>query len=324
MDPMTIALLGSTALSGIGTLGGLNNARQQQQLAAAQNDLSFRNFYAQQRMAQQQLEMAQAGSTDARGNRTEYVPGRGWVTTPTAQTRALMQASDAEELARLTQDAPRSRIRRQNTFGRQLNEGAQADAVMSGMGEGAQSQDELRSAMIASGVARATSGADDLRRRIGLQNLRQGTGAERAIAALGRNARADTRTAIADARLNAPSEFVARRNGRIGGTINNYNVLASRATAPDDVPFQPTESGESLNALLRSRMNMAPQAIGSAMSVRAPTLQYGEDRTPVAYDSLGQYLRGVAVMGKNQNWWGNSTQDTNRSATGNRYPESTF
>lgn len=307
MDPMTLLAGAGAVSSGIGALQGLFGSRSGASAARAQNDLAFRNFYIQQRLARLQEQMARAGTVDARGNVTEYVDGVGWVSRPTDATRGLIVASDNEERQRNTGDAVRSRMRREGNFRRQANEGASADAIMAGMDRGQQSPDSLRAAMIEAGVARAMSGANDMRGRLGLVGLRTGTGSQTALAQLGRQGMQDTRTAIAEARLNAPSEYVARKGARVGNTLNQYNALAARATAPDDVPFQPSQIADTLDGTMRGRANTSAQALGAAMGVRPPSVSSTENRTPVATDSLGQYLRGLAKQGQQAGWWGENS-----------------
>jgi hypothetical protein len=202
-------------------------------------------------------------------------------------------------------------------FGRQLAEGNMADSILAGMKTGSQSVQDLRGALIRAGAAKATSGADDMRKRIGLVSLRSGTGGQEALAKLGRNSLADTRTAIAEADLEAPNEYVARRGQRVNSRLNQYGALAARASAPDGVPFTPTVLDESLNSTLRSRANMAPQALGSAMGLDGPNVRYAEDRTPVALDSLGQYLQGLTRMAEREGW-------RNRGAYNNNPASLTF
>lgn len=277
----------------LGTLVGLKNANTAARTSQQQNDLALRNFYQQQRLAKLQEEMAKAGSTDARGNRTEYVPGVGWITRTTDGTRDLLNASDNEERQRLSTDAIRSRTRRGSTFTRQLNEGALAEAELAQINEGRETPADLRATLTERNVARAVSGADDMRKRIGLNALRTGTGGEVALATLGRNAMADTRTAIAEANVDAPQMYSERRAARVNPRLNAYNMFAGRASAPDDTPFAPNNLDEGLMATLRARANTAPQALGSAMGVDAPRLTNVEDRTAVALGGLGSSLMGA-------------------------------
>ena len=319
----TALLAAGAAGSLAGGAAGLMNAGTGAAAARAQNDIAFRNYYMQQRLARLQEEMARAGTTNSRGDRTEYVPGVGWVERPTETTRGIIAASDNEERLRLAQDAPRARMRREDNFTRQTREGQEADAILGGMRTGQQTPDDLRAAMIEAGVARAMSGANDMRGRIGLVSLRSGTGGQEALASLGRNAMRDTRTAIAEARLEAPSEYQSRRAARVNPRLNQYQSLVARASAPDEVQFQPTNLDEGLGQALRSRMNMAPQALGAAMNVDAPNVAFREDRTPVALDSLGQYLVGLNRLGTRNGWWGSNTTQPTRTAGNNDWRGST-
>lgn len=92
MDPITLALLGSTAVSGIGSLLGASSAGD---TAAANRQIAQQNYAAQSqesarrqqefeqamRFAQQQYGDAQQGMTTAQGSSVRFVPGQGWVST---------------------------------------------------------------------------------------------------------------------------------------------------------------------------------------------------------------------------------------------------
>ena len=75
---------------------------KQQNLAEA--ELNFRRSEAAR-----QRRMAMDGSSDAYGNRTRYVPGRGWVVDNTPLTQAILDAEQKENQQRLTVDARRQR-----------------------------------------------------------------------------------------------------------------------------------------------------------------------------------------------------------------------
>jgi hypothetical protein len=203
---------------------------------------------------------------------------------------------------------------REANFGRQLAEGNMADSILSGINTGSQSVEDLRGALIRAGAAKATGGADDMRKRIGLVSLRSGTGGQEALARLGRNGLADTRTAIAEADLEAPSEYVARRGARVNSRLNQYGALAARSSAPEGTPFTPTVLDEKLSDTLRSRANMAPQALGSAMSLEGPAIRFAENRTPVALDSIGQYLQGLTRMAEREGWRNRGAYNNNPSS----------
>lgn len=333
------------ALSGIGAIGGLLNSGSQARAIREQNNIAFQNYLLQRQIAMQQLEMQQrqlsyanaaqgrqeglqreqldqqrqmatAGQVDSRGNRIEYVPGVGWVTTPSQQTRALQTASDAEEMQRLTTDAIRSRMRRGRTEQQQLREGAAAEPLLAELTAPVQETPaDVRGLLVNRNVARAMSGRNEMRSNIGRSSLRRGDANPRALAELGRDGRADTRTAIAEAAYDAPVEAAARRTARLGDTTNRYNVLASRASAPDDVPFAPTGVGQSLSQLLAQRASAGGQisvpgvgAIPQAQAVnvpQAPQYRNAESRWPVALDALGSALTefGKTKMGTGATSW---------------------
>lgn len=92
MDPITLALLGSTALSGIGSLVGASSAKDtsnanrqiaQQNFQASQAESARRQQEFQQAMdlARQQYADTQQGFTTGTGSGVRFVPGQGWVTT---------------------------------------------------------------------------------------------------------------------------------------------------------------------------------------------------------------------------------------------------
>lgn len=297
----TLAAVGlgvSAAGTALGAYQGMRSGAAASKVAAEQNRIAMLQYLEQQRIAREQERMAKASTTDARGNTQRYVEGYGWVTDTTPMTRELISASDAEELARNTTDALRSRYRRGVTANRQAQESLDADAERGRRGEGARSLSATEAALVEAGTARAVSGAEDMRRRIGLQNLRTGgTGSDEALARLGRGAMMDTRTAIADARLEAPNRFVSDRQSREGASLDRYNLLAGRASAADDVSFAPTSLGQSLGQGQLAQQALAQRGLAQASNVQAPTLRYAEDRTPVGVASFASALGGLANIG---------------------------
>jgi hypothetical protein len=293
---ITAALIGATATAGAAGMG-MMSANAASKNAQASNAIAMQNYLEQRRVAAAQEEMARAGSVDARGNTTTYVPGVGWVTNATPLTNQLINASDTEELRRYTADAMRNRLRGQNTFTRQGQEGLLADAALASGKEGAQSLNDIRALLTEQNVARAVSGANDLRNRISLNAIRQGSGGETAVAQLGRQSLMDTRSAIADANAAANPEFLSRKQGREGAATNQYNTYAARSTAPDGTAFMPTNLDEGINTGLASKAAMAQRGLAQAGTVNAPQFRYAEDRTPVAFAGLGSSLSGLVQTG---------------------------
>lgn len=293
MDPMTMAMLANAGLSAYGSFQQMQSAKKNTSLQNRQQELAFQNYLENRKLRMLQEDMAKAGTVDARGNVTEFVPGVGWVTRATEATRNLIGASDTEQRLRLAQDMTRGRMQRENNFARQQQEGADANALLSGINVGGETLDELRNTLIERNVARAMSGNNAARASIGTTALRQGTGGEAALAQLGRNSIADTRTALAEARAEANPAFAERRSARVNPVLNQYNILASRATAPDGVAFTPTTLDEGLARTLAQRSNQDTRGLSYAMqNVRTPSGVI-EDFTPTAEQGFGKSLTGI-------------------------------
>lgn len=104
MDPLTIALLGGSALAGIA-----NNSSQNR---AGQENLAFQKW-----LANEQLKMGKASRTDAMGNTVRYDPGLNeWVTDLSPTQRALSKAGEHEQLLGLTDDAAKNRNIRERAY----------------------------------------------------------------------------------------------------------------------------------------------------------------------------------------------------------------
>lgn len=293
MDPATIAMLANAGMQIYGSYNQMQGANRNTAMQRQQQQLAFMNYLENRRLRMLQEDLAKAGTTDARGNVTEFVQGVGWVTRPTDATRSMISASDTEQRLRLAQDMTRGRMQRENTFARQQQEGARADAILSGIDVGGETLDDLRGALIARNVARAVSGPNAMRSNVGTTALRQGSGAEAALAAANRGAVADTRTALAEARLDAAPTLAERRSARVNPVLNQYNMLASRATAPDNVAFNPTSLDEGLAKTLAARANQDTRGLSQAMqNVRPPTGTI-EDFGPAGEVGFGKSITGA-------------------------------
>lgn len=250
------------ALQAGGLASGIMGQRAQARQAQAQLNLGYEQLYLQRRLARLQEEMARAGSTDARGNKVEYVPGVGWVETPSDRTRALMDASDTEELLRLVQDQPRERIIRELSMPRRVGEASLADARQREFANTqGRSRDTLEGLLMESNLAHINDPIDTIQNNISVQALRSGSSAAPIIEALAQRGARDTRSAIADARLGAENLYQTERAGRESMLLDPYNMLATRAQQPGDVAFQPNNLAEGLAA----RSAATRQAAGTNM-----------------------------------------------------------
>lgn len=106
MDPLTIALMGGSALGGL--FNGIAANR------TAQENLDF-----QKQNAADELKFAKAGRTDAYGNTSNFDDALNqWVTQLTPEQQKLVKGQEHEQLLSTTQDAAQNRNVRQNAYQR--------------------------------------------------------------------------------------------------------------------------------------------------------------------------------------------------------------
>lgn len=215
---------------------GLAQAQFNRQMMLAQEQ-----FQEQKRIAGKQEEFATAGTQDARGNKTRYVPGVGWISDPTPRTKALLAASDAEEGQRLTTDASRVRRGKQANERSRLQEGRLADTYRRQLinRTGEVSPDQMRSRMAEVMLADNAERGDQALNAIGMDNARAGTRSNLADDIMSKTS-AGTRTALARARMDAPIQANENNQNIRNALLNSYNLMATRAGNAEDMPFQPT------------------------------------------------------------------------------------
>lgn len=269
MEPISMGIAaGASLLSGI--MAARQEAaaqRQNMQLAMYNAQREDRASRLQNQLAQRMLQMQEAGSVDARGNRVEYVPGRGWITTPSDMTRRLTDASDQEELLRLTQDAQRTRTGKQANELRRGTEGGAADATLRELqqndGYDANTLFHLLRIRNREGLARGFD--DESRMAMRHANRSGSSNAGSILAALAERRGEAYRKADAQAQLDALTSSEELRGARTGRLANKYNMLASRASNVEDTPFAPNMLAQGLSSTAAMKQNTVPQSYGIAV-----------------------------------------------------------
>jgi hypothetical protein len=321
-------------------LGMMQNAEQGSQIAEQQ-----RNSYAaqaeQQRLARQQYELATSGTTNARGDRTRYVPGVGWVEELSDESQVMQGLSDTETRRRLAEDMPRSRFGREMNFDTRLQEREAADTKLRQFQEvQGRSPAAIEAAMLEQNMANAQDPIDATRQQVQMNALRGNSGASDILAALSERGAQGTRSAIAQARADAPTAALEENAGRQNNTLNQYNTLATRASNIDDVAFQPENLPNELASRGQIQANNAPRAIegassatyrGSAPLVDAPTFRSwnspsidysGGPNTGMALAAAGQTGENLynafadRQASKPKNWKANATGSGGSSGGG--------
>ena len=245
------AAIGSSLLAANAT-GNASDA------ASAQNQA---NFDAQQRenmlqriMAERLLQIQLSDSQDAFGNKSQYIPGIGFVTTPDPKVKTLQDASIREQTQQLTQDASRQREGRQRTAERGRDEGATADSLLQEfqrLQQSPQSAQELFQLLLGSGQQAFQRNQDDQLQQVLRQHLRSGSGdGNKAVAAFAKEGSGQRRDAAVDARLRSIQGADQINQGRLNNTSNLFNQFAQRAqNSFGNVAFAPEQISGQANQL---------------------------------------------------------------------------
>lgn len=262
---LAVAGLASAAAAAYGAYSSSKTAAAARQ----QNALAQAVQRRQMELSEDQQRASLAPTTNARGDRSEYIPGVGWVETASPLTRAIQSRSDNEEARRLAQDMPRQAAQREVAYAVQQRDRGLANASLARSNIGTRSLADTEADAVRGGVAQAVAGRKQIGNAALLTALRSGTGAQDFLAAQGRNGQADTRVALEQARSAAPGQYAAGENGRVDQGLNRYQNLMGRALAPDQsVPFQPSQLADNLAALRQKQQGTAAYGMASAMNIK--------------------------------------------------------
>lgn len=305
MDPMTLSAIMGGASSVMGMIEGNSAQKLQARIARENLELQKQAANRQWQIAQQTMQMQQAGSRDAEGNQTQYIPGVGWVTTAADATKANIDASRAEQFKRLTEDAAMGRENLRDDFARRGKEGAMADATMTEWkADDTPDTNTLRHAILRNKMSGLDRGFDQESQNSMRQANRSGASNAGNIVASLASRRAD---ANSDARsssyldaLTARESMRGSRDTRLG---NKYSMLAGRATGSQP-GFMPDSTSDSLRSALQSRMNTNAQAMGVAGNLAGATPQMDSSHAKPNFSSA-LALGGLAnLVGTFKNWGG--------------------
>lgn len=238
---------GLSALGGIGSsLLGAQSANQAAayNYAAAQENArrADQERFAQQLQADRVFNAQTAPVVDARGNRTEYIPGLGWITTPSETTEGLILATDEEQRRRLIDDTAQMRRGLDENERDRIQEGSLADEYMRRLRQ-PQSIDrtELEGILLQRQLSGINDAFDDARQQAATTSLRTGSPASQLTGDLTRQQADATASAALEAALQARSASQQERQAEEAQNANIYNMLASRASNVQSVPFTPTQ-----------------------------------------------------------------------------------
>lgn len=249
-DAVMIGAAGSLAS------GAMNLFGQSQQAGNQQNALqmAMQDYQLRKRQAEQQYELATAGQQDARGNKTRYVPGQGWVTDLTPQSQSMMNRSDAVQGQQYVDSIGRGADERRGAFNRRLSEGSTANPLLDAMryGYGAPSREGVAGANSIANVTGASEAGDQARGGYNAAALRTGSGSaplQGTISSIDRGATQGIRSALARGDAEAGPLYQQMMDQFTAGKLNPYNQLASRASNIENMPFNPESISSGADAM---------------------------------------------------------------------------
>lgn len=307
MDPFSI--IGALAGAGGGIASALLGAQSADEIAAWNYAINQQNLRAQKKQQDRAYQYAdeirneqKLGATDALGNRTQFVPGKGWVTTLSPGQQALYDFFFNQELPE-----KRSQFNRQAESSR-----ANSDVANALLAEFKRVRKDTPMEAANKLYLAATRGASDANREVAEAALRQATRTGNSnianiIGQLGK-ASMDQRSA---ARLNADiqaQDYVNDKyNSERGGLAQLYQMFLGMANSNLIPSYDPTGIPQAANSLMNVFSNQAQQGNSMGFNARmqpAPQQDYMQPNYAWANaaGAIGQSLAGLGTRlgGMNQ------------------------
>lgn len=291
MEPMSMMALASLVGSVGGVGGSLLSANQQQ--GAQQGQLAFaqKNYLLNKQIAEAQQRMAEAGRTDAAGNRV-YFNGKDWVSAPTEATKGIISASQANEREQQVKGGTRRELGQQNNFESRGQAGNEADAVLRLMRDrvGAPTLEGTRGRNAVAAATEVGSNRDSLVDAVSRNIIRSGgsnNAGGRAIDAIGEQSGRNLRTALAKNDATAPELNRVATEGWNTGMQNRFTPMQATRTNLTDAPFSPTQAAAPIDAQLgqAATYGAATSGRGAAGMNQSAALQMGAPQTPMPWGS---------------------------------------
>jgi hypothetical protein len=236
----------------MGAMGSNDQAKKQYNLELMQYYEEQKQRREQMLEAQRQREETHLGATDAKGNRTHFVPGVGWVSELSDTSKSISDAQDKEQLATLTHDLPMRRAQLDKNAERQGAEGIAADGLLEQFRRQSiqrtdpQTIERMLYAAKSRGVNEAADGAQNAASRQAIRSGTSNTGA--ILASLSRERNKALGEAAEDAKIASwDYDPGAKKKNDL---LQQYGMMASRASQMPGVSYAPTNVAASPDALM--------------------------------------------------------------------------
>jgi len=255
--PLIPALIaGGSALASAGIAANASGNASAAGAAANQANINSQEQenFLQRQFAERILGIQLSPTQDALGNRSEFIPGIGFVSTPSSAVKTLQDASLREQTQQLTTDATRQREGRGRAAELGRQESSTANALLQQflrVIQNPQEASELFRILLAQGNQGFEGEQNRQQQRALRQDLRAGGGSGGKILAEFANRAAEGRGDRAQAaKLQSITGADQINQSRQGNAANLFNLFAQRAqNSFGNVPFAPETISAGATAL---------------------------------------------------------------------------
>jgi hypothetical protein len=309
-------MIGGLAGAGASLAGGIMNAEEAEETRQMNWAIAVMNYQQRERERTEAIAMAnklrgeqKLGTTDIRGTRTHFVPGRGWVVEGAPDVLAMQKLQDAEQRKVLQHDLPQLRAHRDRNEQRSFGEEALAETYRQKLGNRFVPDDQAYEGLLLQSQTNMLDRAGrDAGRRL-FTNVGRTGGNQRAYEETARTLARTTNEAYADAGLKAKllSRGMGQREAdeRDKGLANLYNLFATRAGALPNVSYKPQnldDAGTLASAQqgLLTAGNLATGAFGKKggeLDYLSPNMGWG-NAVAGAGSALASAFRGMGASGQ--------------------------
>lgn len=233
--------------------GAMINAEEQAETREMNWATNIMNWQQRNREREEAIAMAlkqraeqKLGSTDVRGTRTKFVPGKGWVTTGAPELLEMMKLQDAEQKKVLQHDLPQRRKVADRNYARGLADEGTADTLKRMFVNSlapAKSDEGYASDLYQAQAMALREASADAGRSAWRQAARTGQNSnfDRIAAGQQREANNAYAQAALQSKLLARGTGEKERQSSMAGYANLYNMFANRAGQLPEANYRPQQ-----------------------------------------------------------------------------------
>lgn len=280
--------IGGIAGGVLGYMGQMENAEAQREATRANMDFNYANMAMRERERQEAIAMAKKlraeqklGFTDARGMRTQFVPGKGWVSTPSDTMKRLFELQEAEQMNVLTKDLPMARAIRERNYRRGLGEEGIADTYRRKLANLEATPARSDAAYANDLYTAQTTGLRDASREAGKKMFQQlfrtgdNSNIDRVASALQDSTNRAYSNAALQSRLMSRGMGLKEKNEQRMPLANLYNLFATRAGQGSEANYKPTDplAGDKMGDAARNSL-IAGQDLTKMFAMKGGEFDY--------------------------------------------------